>query len=64
VSAEWVEPEWAMATMAFIEIRGFTTLADRVTAREAVPYLTEFVEVAVPVLEAHGGHVNKLLGTA
>jgi adenylate cyclase len=50
--------------MAFIEIRGFTTLADRVTAREAVPYLTEFVEVAVPVLEAHGGHVNKLLGTA
>lgn len=62
MSAEWVEPEWAMATMAFIDIRGFTTFADRVTAREAVAYLSEFFEVAVPVLEGHGGHVNKLLG--
>jgi len=51
-----------MATIAFVDIRGFTAFADRAGAREAVAYLNEFYAVAVPVLEAHGGHVNQLLG--
>jgi adenylate cyclase len=62
MSVDWVEPEWAMATIAFVDVRGFTTFADRATAREAAAFLTEFFEVAVPVLAAHGGYVNKLLG--
>jgi adenylate cyclase len=57
-----MEPEWAMVTIAFVDIRGFTAFADRSTAREAVEYLNEFFAVAVPVVSAHGGHVNKLLG--
>jgi adenylate cyclase len=57
-----VEPEWAMVTVAFVDIRGFTAFADRSTAREAVDYLNEFFAVAVPVVSAHGGKVNKLLG--
>jgi len=57
-----VEPEWAMVTIAFVDIRGFTTFADRSTASQAVAYLNEFFEVAVPVLSRHGGEVNKLLG--
>ena len=56
------EPEWAMATIAFVDIRGFTTFADRSTAREAVAFLNEFFEVAVPIVGKHGGSVNKLLG--
>ena len=59
---ERVEPEWAMVTVLFIDIRGFTTFADRSTAREAVAYLNEFFGVVVPILTAHGGHANKLLG--
>jgi class 3 adenylate cyclase len=62
MSVPRVEPEWAMTTIAFVDIRGFTTFADQATAREAVAYLTEFFEVAVPVIEGHGGTVNKLLG--
>ena len=62
MTVDFVEPEWAMATIAFVDIRGFTTFADRATAREAAAYLTGFFEVAVPVLAAHGGYVNKLLG--
>ncbi len=31
-----IEPEWAMVTVMFVDIRGFTTFADRATAREAV----------------------------
>ena len=60
--SERVEPEWAMVTVLFVDIRGFTAFADRSTAREAVDYLNEFFAVAVPVVSAHGGHVNKLLG--
>jgi adenylate cyclase len=57
-----VEPEWAMVTVAFVDIRGFTTFADRATAREAVDHLNGFFELAIPVVECHAGSVNKLLG--
>ena len=57
-----VEPEWAMVTVLFVDIRGFTAFADRSTARGAVAYLNEFFELVIPVVSAHGGHVNKLLG--
>jgi adenylate cyclase len=57
-----VEPEWAMVTVLFVDIRGFTTFADRSTAREAVEYLNEFFELVVPIVAQHGGHANKLLG--
>jgi class 3 adenylate cyclase len=57
-----VEPEWAMVTVLFVDIRGFTTFADRATAREAVDYLNEFFELVVPIVVQHGGHANKLLG--
>ena len=57
-----VEPEWEMVTVLFVDIRGFTSYSDRSTAREAVDYLNEFFELVVPIVTAHGGHVNKLLG--
>jgi adenylate cyclase len=57
-----VEPEWAMVTVAFVDIRGFTSFADRATAREAVDHLNGFFELAVPAVARHGGSVNKLLG--
>jgi len=57
-----VEPEWAMVTIMFVDIRAFTTFADRSTAREAVAYLNEFFGLVVPILTGHGGHANKLLG--
>jgi class 3 adenylate cyclase len=59
---EYVEPQWAMVTVLFIDIRGFTTFADRSTARDAVDYLNEFFALVVPVVTRHGGHANKLLG--
>lgn len=51
-----------MVTVCFIDIRGFTTFADRSTAREAVDFLNEFFELVVPIVAEHGGHANKLLG--
>ena len=57
-----VEPEWAMLTVAFVDIRGFTRFADHATAREAAAYLDEFFATVIPVVHEHGGHVNQLLG--
>ena len=60
--SERVEPEWAMATIAFVDIRGFTSYADRVSAHDAVDYLNRFFGLLIPIVTAHGGHANKLLG--
>jgi adenylate cyclase len=57
-----IEPEWAMVTILFVDIRGFTAFADRSTAREAVDHLNAFFDVAVPAIADAGGRVNKLLG--
>lgn len=54
--------EDAMVTLLFVDIRDFTSFADRATAREAVALLNEFYGVVVPELEARGGHANKFLG--
>jgi adenylate cyclase len=51
-----------MATLLFVDVRGFTSFADRSTARETVAFLNEFFELIVPIVTAHGGHANKLLG--
>jgi adenylate cyclase len=62
MSPSRVEPEWAMVTLLFADIRGFTAFADRSSAREAVDYLNDFFALAVPTIADQGGRVNKLLG--
>ena len=56
------EPEWAMVTVMFADIRGFTAFADRSTAREAVEYLNEFFGLVVPPITRNGGRTHQLLG--
>ena len=60
--SEYTEPEWELVSLLFVDIRGFTTFADRSTARAAVEFLNEFFAAVIPVVSAHGGEVNKLLG--
>jgi adenylate cyclase len=55
-------PEWAMVTVMFVDIRGFTSFAHRASPREAVDRLNESFELTMPLLTDHGGHANKLLG--
>jgi adenylate cyclase len=49
-------------TVLFLDIRDFTSLADRSTPPEVVRYLTEFFGLVVPIVRKHRGHANKLLG--
>ena len=56
------EPEWALVTVLFVDIRGFTTFADRATARDAAAFLRGFFDFVVPIVGEHDGEVMQLLG--
>jgi adenylate cyclase len=49
-------------TVAFIDIRGFTTFAEQSSASEVFALLNEFYGVIVPVIERYGGHANAFQG--
>jgi class 3 adenylate cyclase len=57
-----LEGEEVEVSVLFLDIRGFTALAERLSAREVVARLNEFYGHVVPVLERHGGHANKFVG--
>jgi class 3 adenylate cyclase len=49
-------------TVAFIDIRGFTSFAEQATPTEVFAMLNEFYGVVVPVIERYGGHANTFQG--
>jgi adenylate cyclase len=49
-------------TVLFLDIRDFTSFAERATPTEVVSLLNGFWELVVPVLLRHGGHANKFIG--
>ena len=57
-----LEGEEVEVSVIFVDIRGFTTLAERSGAQEVVRRLNDFYGRVVPVLERHGGHANKFIG--
>ncbi len=57
-----LEGEEVEVSVLFLDIRGFTALAERLGAREIVTRLNDFYRRVVPVLERHGGHANKFVG--
>ena len=50
------------ASIMFVDVRGFTTFAERSEATEVVAALNELFETIVPIVSNHGGHVDKFLG--
>jgi class 3 adenylate cyclase len=57
-----IKGEECEVTLAFVDIRDFTSFAERATAREAVDYVNHFLELVVPIVTRHGGHANKFIG--
>jgi adenylate cyclase len=49
-------------TMMFVDIRGFTSFAERFSPRDVVQTLNCLFELAVPIIGARGGHVDKFVG--
>ncbi len=49
-------------TVVFADLRGFTTLAERLSPQETFTFLNEFFGQLVPLIHSHGGVVDKYLG--
>jgi adenylate cyclase len=59
---ELIEGQEREVTVMFVDVRDFTSFADRSRPSETVAFLTEFFELVVPIVKRHGGHANKFLG--
>jgi adenylate cyclase len=49
-------------SILFCDVRGFTAFAEGAAATEVVATLNRLFEVMVPVVDRHGGHVDKFIG--
>ena len=49
-------------SLLFMDVRGFTTYAERVGARHVFARLNELYRDVVPIVLRHGGHANKFIG--
>jgi adenylate cyclase len=52
----------AEVTLMFVDVRSFTTLAERLRPIEVVATLNRLFERIVPLVHCHGGHVDKYVG--
>ena len=57
-----LEGEEVEVTMMFLDVRDFTGFAERASAPQVVAALNRLFELAVPIIRAHGGHVDKFVG--
>lgn len=57
-----LEGEDVEVSVLFLDVRGFTDLAERADAREVVGRLNALFEEVVPCVTHHGGHANKFIG--
>ncbi len=56
------EGESRDAAVLFIDIRGFTKMGAQLSPTELVGLLSEYQSKVVPVIQAHGGSIDKFLG--
>jgi class 3 adenylate cyclase len=57
-----VRGEEVVVSVLFMDVRGFTTMAETADAQEVVGRLNELYEQVVPAILRHGGHANKFIG--
>ena len=59
-----IEPQELVVTVLFSDIRGFSTLAERLPARDIAPIIGRHLEAMAEVVLAHGGTIDKFQGDA
>ncbi len=57
-----LQGEQVDATVMFLDVRGFTSYVERSQAEDVVTTLNRLFELIIPIIQEHGGHVNKFLG--
>ncbi len=54
----------ANVTVLFADIRGFTSISEKLSAEEVTKILNEYFTAIVPIIEKHNGILNKFMGDA
>jgi class 3 adenylate cyclase len=57
-----IEPQELVVTVLFSDIRGFSTLAERLSARDGASIIGRHLEAMAEVVLAHGGTIDKFQG--
>jgi class 3 adenylate cyclase len=57
-----LEGEEVEVSVLFVDVRGFTAIAERLDARAIVGRLNALFDAVVPCVVEHGGHANKFVG--
>jgi adenylate cyclase len=57
-----VSGERVLVTVMFIDVRGFTSFTERHAPEEVLAALNRLFQIAVKVIHAHGGRVDKFVG--
>ncbi|MEO1390049.1 MAG: adenylate/guanylate cyclase domain-containing protein [Cyanobacteria bacterium J06634_6] len=52
------------ATVLFMDIRGFTSIAETLPAQQLLPWLNQYFDTMTDCIMAHGGMVDKYMGDA
>lgn len=50
------------AAILFLDLRGFTTAAAKLAPNELIALLGEYQGLALPIIRAHGGNIDKFMG--
>src|SRR5207302_8198354 len=53
--------ETRRVTVMFLDVRGFTTMSERLSPPEVVALLNEYFDIVVDRVQEHGGTVNKFI---
>ncbi len=59
---QWRTGEERTLTVLFADIRGFTAFSDEHSAREVLALLNTYFDLVVPIVEKHGGTIDKYIG--
>ena len=51
-------------TILFTDIRSFTSITEKLSARESFEFLNEFLDTITPCITKHGGFIDKYIGDA
>ena len=54
----------ACVTVLFADIRGFTSISEKLSAEEVTRILNEYFSAIAPIIENHNGILNKFMGDA